>query len=100
MEEDRANDDWHESITIPRFKGKGDALSCEKYRELRLLEHAMKVWESVLIKRLEVHIEVDLQRFGFAQSNSTTNAFHIARQLPEKLMQKNKKLFLRTRENF
>ena len=93
MKEDKAPNDWHESITIPLFKGKGDALSCEKYRGLRLLEHGMKVWERVLIKRLEAHTKVHPQQFGFAQGKSTTDAIHIARQLQEKFMQKKKKLF-------
>ena len=46
MKEDRAPDDWHVSNTIPLFKNKGDALSCKKYKGLRLLERrerAMKV---------------------------------------------------------
>ena len=37
--------DWVDSYTIPIYKGKGDALSCSKYRGVRLLEHGMKLWE-------------------------------------------------------
>ena len=36
--------EWTDSLAIPLFKGKGSALECEKYRELRLLEHGMKIW--------------------------------------------------------
>ena len=64
------------------------ALSCEKYRGLRLLEHVMKVWERVLIKRLEGYLKVHPQQFGFAQGKSTTDAIHITRQLQEKFQQK------------
>ena len=38
-----APEGWHESITLPLFKGKGYAPSCEKYRGLRLLEHVIMV---------------------------------------------------------
>ena len=93
MMNDRAPEDWHDSITIPLFKGKGDALSCEKYRGLRLLEHSMKVWERVLIKRLEDYVEVHPQQFGFAQGKSTTDAIYITRQLQEKFLQKKQKLY-------
>ena len=93
MRDDEVPEEWCESFTIPLFKGKGDALSCEKYRGLRLLDHAMKVWERVLIKRLEVYVRVHPQQFGFAQGKSTTDAIHIARQLQEKFLQKKKKLY-------
>ena len=93
MKDDRAPEDWRDSITIPLFKGKGDALSCEKYRGLRLLEHSMKEWERVLIKRLEIYVQVHPQQFGFAQGKSTTDAIYITRQLQEKFLQKKQKLY-------
>ena len=40
--------EWCDSLTIPLYEGKGDALQCGKYRGLRLLEHGMKIWERVL----------------------------------------------------
>ena len=53
----------------------------------------MKVWERVLIKRLEGYVKVHPQQFGFAQGKSTTDAIHIARQLQEKFLQKKQKLY-------
>ena len=44
--------EWADSYTIPLCKGKGDALSCSKYRGVRLLEHGMKLWEKILEERL------------------------------------------------
>ena len=38
-----APDECRNSLTIPLYMGKGDALQCGKYRGLRLLEHGMKV---------------------------------------------------------
>ena len=77
---------WSESITIPLFKGKGDALDCGKYRGLRLLEHGMKIWERVLMRRLENLVVISPQQFGFAAGKSTTDAIFIARQLQEKYL--------------
>ena len=34
------------------FYGKGDAMSCGVYRGVKLLEHALKIVEKVLEKRL------------------------------------------------
>ena len=84
---------WSESITIPLFKGKGDALDCGKYRGLRLLEHGMKIWERVLMRRLENLVVISPQQFGFAAGKSTTDAIFIARQLQEKYLQNKQKLY-------
>ena len=45
-------DEWTLSFVVPIFKGKGDAMSCGAYREVRLLEHAMKIVEKVLEGRM------------------------------------------------
>ena len=84
---------WAESITVPLFKGKGDALDCGKYRGLRLLEHGMKIWEQVLMRRLEPFLSISPQQFGFASGKSTTDAIFIVRQLQEKFLQKKQKLY-------
>jgi hypothetical protein len=46
-------ENWKRSVTIPIFKGKGDALQCGIYRGVRLLEHGMKIFEKVLEERLK-----------------------------------------------
>ena len=45
-------DEWALSVVVPIFKGKGDAMSCGAYRGVKLLEHAMKIVERVLEKRI------------------------------------------------
>ena len=42
--------DWHESIIVNCFKGKGDALVRGNYRGLKLLDQGMKLFERVLEK--------------------------------------------------
>ena len=93
MRNDITPDKRTESITIPLYKGKDDALECSKYRGLRLLEHGMKIWERNLMHRLGDHIKISPQQFGFAAGQSTTDAIFIARQLHEKYLQNKKELY-------
>ena len=57
--------EWGHSLTVPFYKGKGDALQCVKYRGLRLLKHGMKIFERVLYKSLKHGTKIDENRFGF-----------------------------------
>ena len=43
---------WGHSWMVSIYKGKGDALECNSYRGIKLLEHAMKVFERVIKARL------------------------------------------------
>ena len=45
-------DEWQTSVLVPIFKGKGDVRSCNTYKEVKLLEHAMKIIERVLERRI------------------------------------------------
>ena len=85
--------EWAESFTIPVYKGKGDALSCGKYRGVRLLEHGMKVWEKILEEKLRGLVKIDECQFGFQEGKSTTDAIFMVRQVQEKHMEKKKELF-------
>ena len=33
--------DWALNVLVPIFKGKGDAMNCMAYKEVKLLEHEM-----------------------------------------------------------
>ena len=45
-------EEWKTSVVVSIFKGKGDVMDCGAYREVKLLEHAMKIVERVLEKRI------------------------------------------------
>ena len=45
-------EEWKTSVVVPIFKGKGDVMDCGAYRGVKLLEHAMKIAERVLEKRI------------------------------------------------
>ena len=93
LREEKSPKEWCNSLTIPLFKGKGDALLCDKYRGLRLLEHGMKIWERILLNRLKLHVKVDAQQCGFTSGKSTTDAIFTLRQLQEKYSRKKKRLY-------
>jgi hypothetical protein len=83
-------EEWSESLTIPIYKCKGDALECGNYRGLRWLEHAMKIWEKVLNKRLKRIVRIGQHQFGFMAGRSRMEAIFIPRQLQERYVEKNK----------
>ena len=45
-------DEWQASVLVPMFKGKGDVRNCNTYRGVKLLQHAMKIFERVLKRRI------------------------------------------------
>ena len=45
-------EEWKTSVVVPIFKGKGDVMDCGAYRGVKLLEHAMKIVERVLEKKI------------------------------------------------
>ena len=46
VKDGKVPEDWSRSWMVNVYKGKGDALTCGSYRDIKLLEHAMKVLES------------------------------------------------------
>ena len=80
-------------IYIYIYKGKGDALERGNYRGLKLLDHVMKGMERVIEKIIRERISIDDMQFGFMPGRGTTDAIFILRQLQEKHLAKNKKLY-------
>jgi hypothetical protein len=87
-------DDWKKSWMTAIYKGKGDAMECGSYRGIKLLEHAMKVMEHILLTRLRQQTGIDDMQFGFRPGRGTTDAIFIVRQLQEKYLAKKKDLWL------
>src|SRR5207245_3229491 len=87
--------DWCKSWMISIYKGKGDAMECGSYRGIKLLEHAMKVFERVIEARVRDKIDkIDNMQFGFSPGKGTTDAIFIVRQLQEKYLAKKKDLWM------
>jgi Reverse transcriptase (RNA-dependent DNA polymerase) len=85
-------DEWRKSILVPIFKGKGDVQECSNYRGIKLMSHAMKLWERVIEGRLRTMVEISGNQFGFVPGRSTTDAIFALRTLMEKYREKERDL--------
>ena len=64
-------DEWVLSIVVPTSKGNGDAMSRGAYRLVKFLEHAMKIAEQVLERRMQHMVKVDEMQLGFVPGKGT-----------------------------
>ena len=58
-------------MVVPIFKGEGDAMSYGAYRGVKLLEHAMKIVERMLEKRIRCLVKMNKMQFGFMPGRET-----------------------------
>src|SRR3989441_59219 len=86
--------DWRRSWMVNVYKGKGKALECSSYRGIKLLDHVLKVLERVLEARLRKTVKIDDMQFEFSLVKCTTDAIFIVRQVQEKLLGKQKELWM------
>jgi len=92
VKEGNIPEDWKSSVVLPVYKGKGDPTECVSYRGIKLLEHAMKVVETIFEHRLRQQIEIDDMQFVLMKGKGTTDAIFMARQMQENFRVKGKKL--------
>ena len=93
IKEDRIPSDWNLSYIVKLYKGKGDALSRDNYRGLKLLDQVMKIIERVLDSVIRYQVDIDSMQFGFMPCQGTTDAIFILRQLQKKHLGKHKPYF-------
>ena len=87
-------DDWATSVAIPIFKGKGDIMNCGMYRVVKQLEHAMKIVEKVLEKRLRTIVTIDDMQFGFMPGKGAIDAVFILRRIQVEYLAKLEKFYM------
>ncbi|EYB98976.1 hypothetical protein Y032_0126g1334 [Ancylostoma ceylanicum] len=85
---------WRESIVVPVFKKKGDALECGNYRGIKLICHTMKMFERLVDKWLKEVVEISNDQFGFVPGRSTIDPIFIVRQMMEKYREKGKEIHI------
>jgi len=73
--------EWRFSIVISLYKNKGDVLDCNNYMGIKLLSHTTKLWESVIVKRLQKDILITENQFGFMPGRSTIEVIYLLRRL-------------------
>ena len=67
-------EEWKTSVVVSFFEGKGDVMSCGTYGEVKLQEHAMKIVERVLEKRIRCLVNMSKMQFGFMPGIRTIDA--------------------------
>ena len=87
-------DEWRTSVIVSIFKGKGDVMSCGSYKGVKLLEHAMKIVERVLEKRILTLVNLNEMQFRFVPGKGTVDAIFIVRRMQEEYQKKDKKLYM------
>ena len=87
-------EEWRDNILIPIFKNKGDLQSCSNCRGIKLISHTMKLWESVVERRLRSELTFSEQqyKYSFMSGKSTTDALFALRLLMEKYREGQKEL--------
>ena len=74
--------------------GKCDALDRGNYRGIELTEQAMKILERIADGLLRQMVSIDYSQFGFVQGRGTTDAIFVVRQLRDKYLAVNKRLYM------
>ena len=90
---DKLSEELILSSLLPILKGKGDPLNPNSYRGIKLLEHALKLYQKVLDGRLREVVEIDKMQYGFMSGRRTIGAVFVLGRLSEKFRAKNKNLF-------
>ena len=86
--------DWEQSFVVFLYKGKGDALERGNYRGLKLTEQVMKILERIVDGLIRQLVSIDDSQFGFIPGRGTTDTIFVVRQLQEKYLAANKRLYM------
>ena len=84
--------DWEQNFIV--YKGKGDALERGNYHGLKLTEQVMKILERIVDGLIRQLVSIDDSQFGFVPGRGTTDAIFVVRQLQEKYLAANKRLYM------
>ena len=85
---------WEQSFIVCLYKGKGDALERGNYYGLKLTEQVMKILERIVDSLIRQLVSIDDSQFGFVPGRGTTDAIFVVRQLQEKYLAANKRLYM------
>ena len=69
-------------------------MNCIAYRGVKLLDHAMKIVEKVLERRLRRMVKVDEIQFGFMPGKGTIDAVFCLNRLQEEYLDKEKSIYM------
>ena len=86
--------DWELSFIVCLYKGKGGALERGNYCGLKLTEQVMKVLERIVDGLIRQMVSIDNSQFGFVPGRGITDAIIVVRQLQDKYLAANKRLYM------
>ena len=86
--------DWEQSFNVCLYKGKGDVLERGNYCGLKLTEQVMKILERIVDGLIRQLVSIDDSQFGFVLGRGTTDNIFVVRQLQEKYLAANKRLYM------
>ena len=69
-------------------------MSCGSYRGVKLLEHATKIVERILERRIPTLVNLNKMQLGFMSGKGTVDAIFIVRRMQEEYQKKDKKLHM------
>ena len=85
--------DLEQSFIVSTWE-KGTHWKRGNYRGLKLTEQVMKILERIVDGLIRQLVSVDDSQFGFAPGRGTTDAIFVVRQLQEKYLAANKRLYM------
>ena len=91
----KASYDWRNAVIVPIHK-KGSKMDCTNYRRINLMSIVGKVFAGVLNERVKV-LTVDKlmdEQSGFRASRGSIDQIFTVKQIVEKAIEKNKKLYM------
>ena len=68
-------------------------MECSNHRGIKLTEYGLKVLERILDERFRDIVKTGKQQYGFIRGRGTVDALFIVRQLQEKGLEGNQKLY-------
>ena len=86
--------DWEQSFIVCLYKGKGDTLERGNYPGLKLTEQVMKILERIVDGLIRQLVSMDDSQFAFVPGRGTTDTIFVLRQLQEKYLASNKRLYM------
>ena len=92
LKEKRTPSELGTRVMINCFKQKGEAIERGYYRDLKLLEYTIKIFERIIEKETRKLIDISEMQFGLMSGRGNIDAIFIARQLHKKCLGKKKTL--------
>lgn len=71
MRSKQSSNEWRRNTSVPVYKNKWGIQNCANYKETKIMNHAIKLWERVIERRLRKETKVTENQFDFVPESST-----------------------------